>query len=123
MRYFIMIVLMSCIAEAAPVDPNATNGIAAWDGNTVLCTIGTAWYFNSTTMAWEQPFDGAMNVPVPVAQIADWQWTSFTTHDGVHWAFRSAPAPCWNVMPPPPGCSGSVIQETNSFGEVKTLFR
>lgn len=123
MRYFIMIVLMSCIAHAAPVDPNASDGIAAWEGRSALCTNGTAWYFNDMTLAWEQPFDGDLNVPVPVEQIADWSMTAFTTHNGVHWVFRSAPEPCWNVMPPPPGCTEPVAQESSSFGGVKSLFR
>jgi len=121
MRILIVILLLATCAGAVPVDPNAEDGIAAWDRLYVLCISGEVWVWDDTNMYWVQPFEGALNIPLPVDQIADWRYTTFVTHTGDHWRWAGEVVG-WILIPPPP-CQGSVPSESSSLGGVKSMFR
>lgn len=121
MRFLIVLMALATCAGAAPVDPNAEDGVAAWNLNQVLCTSGEVWYYDDTNMQWVQPFDGALNVPLPVDQIAEWRYTSFSTHTGDHWKW-AGDVHGWILIPPPP-CAEPIQAENQSFSDVKSMFR
>ena len=115
------LLLLATCAGAVPVDSNAEDGIAAWSKIYVLCTSGEVWAFNDGPMTWEQPSDGALNVPVPVDQIADWSWTTFVTHSGEHWKW-AGDVSGWVLIPLPP-CAEPIQSENQNFGDIKSMFR
>ena len=121
MRILIVLMLLATCAGAVPVDPTAGDGIAAWSGKAVLCTSGESWYFNDGPMIWERPSDGALDVPFPVDQIADWSWTTFVTHSGEHWCW-AGDGYGWRLIPLPP-CVEPIQSENSSLGGVKSMFR
>jgi len=120
-RFLIVLMLLATCAQAVPVDPVAEDGIAAWSGKAVLCTSGEVYYFNDGPMIWEQPFDGGLNVPVPVEQIIDWSYTNFVSETGEHWCW-AGDAYGWRLIPPPP-CAELIPNRSQSMGGVKSIFR
>lgn len=122
MRTAIVLALVALAANvgAVPVDPNAQNGIAAWDGVAVLCTSGEVFYWDDGVSAWTQPHDGRLDVPIPVEQIADWSYNTFVSVSGEHWHWSYAAG--WYVIPLP-DCAGAVQQEGDNLGDVKSIFR
>lgn len=118
------VLLAAGLAQAVPLDPGSPDGVAAkyssGDQLNVLCTNGEAWIWSSSTRQWEQPFDGALNPPVLLANIADWNLTSFHDTAGDYWFFNGADG--WVVAPRTPPC-GAVPGAQHSIGELKSLFR
>jgi hypothetical protein len=135
----IILVLLGLLAgasHAVPVDPNAEDGIAAIypqsdDGNTrgyvwVLRTNGEVWRFDKDGIWLQSGVDpnlhGDLTVPVPVAEIADWMPSYFTTHSGTRWFMgNDEPLDYWTQLPPPPW--SPVQSHPRSLGSVKEMFR
>lgn len=116
----LLCLLAATSALAVPVDPDAADGVAAWSGTSVLCTSGEVYFFVVPEQRWVLDYDGAINPPVPVNEIADWSVNTFTTISGEHWAFYYSGG--WVTMPLPP-CAGPVDTQNQNMGDLKSLFR
>jgi len=116
---FVGVLVLAASSLAVPVDPNAEDGVAAiiYNGGTAnaLCTNGEVWTFNDY---WNRL--SHMDPPVPVSDIADWDYSGFIHVNGEYWYWSGTEV--WNVMPLPPPC-GPVEAEPQSLGSVKEMYR
>jgi hypothetical protein len=120
--------LIAAPALAVPVDPDATNGVAAeiflgadshyW----ALTTSGDTWrLYGNHSDGWENMLVG-LPPGVGVADIADWNILWVITHDGTIWRNDSIHDPNgWSIAPPFPG--GTVPSESSSLTDLKARFR
>ena len=126
MRVLMVLLILATAASAVPVDPNASDGIAARIGKTVLCVNGDIWSFNGPLQEWTIGYGlTGSNLPIPVADVADWGGNWFMTHDGTYWFLHgtgSDPQSEWLVMLPPP-CQTGVGNEDASMSQMKSMFR
>lgn len=112
-------------AIAVPVNPNAPDQIAAvyWSSFScyVLRTNGELWSFSFQT-GWEQQSgDLASPLPVPLAEIADWELYALVTQAGERWILRGMAPGGWAQLPPPP--FAPVPGAARSLGNVKGTYR
>jgi hypothetical protein len=109
---------------AAPVNLNAPDGIAARqievNSMIALCTDGKVYSINTYNPVWTYLGD---DLPVPIAEIADWTLNFIKTHDGAVWMGNPHPTDSeWQLVPPLP-CSSVVPESRSAYGEIKSMFR
>ena len=134
MRVFIVFLclLLASSALAAPVDPNAPDGAAAYyvDGRVtyILRTNGEVWSRAHSRVPLPDwyPMDSSVFPPVPVANITDWYFHGFRTNSGELWGlcedFECSEAEWWRqLMPLPWEAVGSNDQE--DLGNLKSIYR
>lgn len=128
-------------AGAVPVNPAGVAGVAAtlpavMTGALdtefyVLTTGGEVWFANpgATNPGYSgevwmhqgigvQP--GALDPPVPVAEIAEWWLWGFLTREGVFWSYIARDSQ-WHQLPPPP--FGPVAAQRKSLSSAKQGYR
>lgn len=134
----ILIALVPVLAVAAPVDPANPEGIAAEyavyqsgqeDTHYVLCVDGRIQQIQRYTDPKFRfvPANDPASVPVPVTEIADWSWRSFTTHDGDLWVYHGYDREWYALSQPgsfgPVDCGDPVASETSTMGDLKSSYR
>lgn len=125
----ILMLAWALAASAVPVDPNAPDGIAArfvgGDVVYVLCTSGEVhWHSLAPNPSWRLLDPYPAESPVPLSEIADWGVRSLVTFSGNIWvAYQySGNPPQWYLLEPV-DCQGPVNSESESMGDVKSMFR
>ena len=122
MRFLIVFLLLATCAGAVPVDPYAENGIAAIDGPYIMCTSGeVSWIRLGSGGGGQMYWTLQYTVPVPLDQIADWNFVFILTHAGDRW-FWGGESYGWRLAPPVP-CAEPIQSEKSSIGDVKSMFR
>lgn len=111
-------------AFTTTVDPDNPYGIAAvHDGPHYLCTDGHVYFFRHL----EPPFGWTpypdYDVPIPVSEIAEWLFRSFTTHDGRYFTMTSNGWAEMGLDTEPIPCIPPVQSDSQSMGDVKSMFR
>ncbi len=117
---FILLLIFSTPMLAVPVDPNAPNEIAAFsiDDVILLRTNGEVYDYDYPTHTWV--LNSRLEVPVPVADIADWQTDCFITH-GSDWWYMNPDSQEWEILPQPEWAP--VSSESSSMGGIKSMYR
>ena len=129
---FVGLALCGTAVKGVPVNPDATDGIAAVyvggvngiPGNEmffVLCTTGEVWVAGTAGVG---PLNWAQNPPYlrvtfPVSTIADWTPYYIMKTDGTRW-YHPDTSGDWLPFTVPCQAVGS---KTQSIGSVKSLFK
>ena len=116
-------VAIACPAIAVPVNPDASDEIAAiWLVATpkLLRTNGTVHNFNHDLHQWEEG-NGFYDLPVPIEQVADWYVSAFVATNGDWWYRNPGAGEEWEIMARP---DWAPVSATGSqLGAVNDLFR
>jgi len=122
---FALCIVICGSTSAAPVDPNAPDGVAALSKSSsflyALCTDGFAFSMNVSRMEWVPLYDG-LPLPVPVSEITDWFGGYFITVSGDLYGFDGLGNRTWKLVPPLT-CNDPVQSQSESMSGVKSMFR